>query len=527
EMANQLKMAQVQAILRLYQQGWSCRRIARELGVYRDTVRKHVSTWKKSQAKPANVTAGSDDQNQPKSEQVTAGSVVENRPKPVQVPSGSSGHKSKCDPFHEAILEKLEIGLSAQRIYQDLVVEHDFSGSYESVKRYVRKLGQSSPLPFRRMECAPGEECQVDFGKGAWVEESPGKRKRPWLFRVVLSFSRKGYSEVVWRQTTENFIRCLENAFFYFGGVPEKTVLDNLKAAVTKADWFDPELNPKIEEFARHCGTVFLPTKPYTPRHKGKVERGVGYAQGNALKGKTFKNLNEQNAYLLDWEKSVADTRIHGTTRKQVAKQFEGIERSALQAIPIERFPFFNEAQRKVHRDGHVEVEKSYYSVPPEYVGRSVWVRWDSRILRVFNHRFEQIALHCKVDPGRFSTLEAHLASEKISIVEKGAKYLLGRIHFIGPHTASWAKAMLEIRGVAGIRVLQGLLSLTNKYSAQQIEVACELALGHGTYRLKAIRNLIKTPIKQENFEFMECHPLIRDMAEYSQYIEVNFRRED
>ena len=119
----------------------------------------------------------------------------------------------------------MEVGLSAQRIYQDLVCEHAFAGSYQAVKRFVRHLRETQPIPFVRMEVEPGAEAQVGFGQGAWVVVD-GKRKRPHLFLVVLSHSRKGYSEVVWRQTTENFIRCLENSFRHFGGVPRTLVID-------------------------------------------------------------------------------------------------------------------------------------------------------------------------------------------------------------------------------------------------------------------------------------------------------------
>src|SRR5439155_25794968 len=142
-----------------------------------------------------------------------------------------------------------------------------------------------------------------------------GKRRRSHVFRMVLSHSRKAYSEVVARQTTDDFLSCLENAFQHFGGVPRTVVIDNLKAAVSKADWFDPELNPKMQAFCQHYGTVMLPTKPYTPRHKGKVERGIDYVQENALKGRSFPSLEEENCFLFDWEPSVADTRNHGTTR--------------------------------------------------------------------------------------------------------------------------------------------------------------------------------------------------------------------
>jgi hypothetical protein len=167
---------------------------------------------------------------------------------------------------------------------------------------------------------APGEEAQVDFGTGIPIIDSEGRRRKTHVIRVVLSYSRKAYSEVVYRQTTDNFIACLENAFRHFGGVPKTLVPDNLKAAVLEADWYDPELNPKLQSFCEHYGTVLLPTKPRTPRHKGKVERGVDYVQENALKGRRFETLEKQNEHLQRWEATVADTRIHGTTKRQVIK---------------------------------------------------------------------------------------------------------------------------------------------------------------------------------------------------------------
>ena len=223
----------------------------------------------------------------------------------------------------------------------------------------------------------------MDFGTGAPVRMADGKLRRPWIFRIVLSYSRKAYSEAVWRQSTEAFIACLENAFRHFGGVPKRLVIDNLKAAVARADWYDPEVHPKLQSFARHYGTVFLPTKPYTPRHKGKVESGVKYVKRNALKGRVFTSLAEENEFLLNWETQVADQRIHGTTKQQVEKLFEQAERRELLPLPAERFPFFHEARRAVHRDGLLEVDKAYYSAPPEYVGHRLWVRWDGRLVRV------------------------------------------------------------------------------------------------------------------------------------------------
>jgi transposase len=525
-MANRIKVAIVHSVLTLRQQGWSLRRIARTLDLDRETVARHVRLAQVGPKPATNLSTGSSEPAESKPANLSAGNLA----RPSSAPAdkcGGSGPKSLCDPWRQVIEDKLDQGLTAQRIWQDLVAEQGFTGRYASVKRFVRRLGKALPLPFRRMECAPGEQAQIDFGSGAPVEQPSGRRKRYPVLRVVLGYSRKGYSEALRGQTTEDFIRSLENSFRAFGGVPKVLILDNLKAAVLQADWYDPELNPKIQAFGRHYGCVTLPTKPRTPRHKGKVESGVRYVCGNALKGRVFKSLQEANEALQHWEAHVADLRIHGTTKKQVWKRFQEEERPALLPLPATPFPFFHEAQRSVHRDAHVEVDKAYYSVPPEYLGHTVWVRWDAKLVRVFNGRMEEIAAHVKHQPGRFSTDPSHIASDKISGVERGAGYLLKRISLVGPETLRWAQTMLQERGIEGVRVLQGLLAMTRKYSADSLERASARALSHGAFRLRSLRALMQTRTQQEQFEFAEAHPLIRPMDFYGRYIQVSFRKED
>jgi transposase len=356
-MAHELKMAIVESILQLRALHWSARRIARHLDIDRGTVGKYIRR-SKSGPKPAIPPAGSSGETGGLSDAAWRKDSHGAKP-PPECPS-KLGRPSECTPHQPIILAKLEQGLSAQRIFQDLVVEHGFPGSYDSVKRFVRKLGRGRALPMRRMECAAGEEAQVDFGTGAPIVGPDGKRRKTHVFRIALSHRRKAYSEATFRQTTEDFIACLENAFWHFGGCPKVLVIDNLRAAVKHPDWFDPELVPKLRSFCQHYGIVILPTKPYMPRHKGKVESGVKYVQGNALKAKKFPSLQKENEHLAHWESSVADTRIHGTTRQHVGRVFLEIERPVLQPLPRERFPFFQEAPRKVSRDGHVEVAKAY-----------------------------------------------------------------------------------------------------------------------------------------------------------------------
>ena len=531
-MANILAVAKQHAIIVLAQLGRSQRQIAAQLGIDRSTVKRYIDRERAENAlkpvedsKPTIPITGSDGS---KPTIPIAGSedalTDSRRAKPTISIAGFPGRQSKCQPHEATIKAALDRGLSGQRIWQDLQSDHDFKGSCQSVQRFIRKLGTACPVPFRRMECEPGEEAQIDFGTGAPIITPDGKRRRTHVLRIVLSHSRKAYSEVVFRQTTEDFIRAIENAFHHFRGVPKTLVVDNLKAAVIQPDHYDPDLNPKIRAFADHYGTVVLPTKSYTPRHKGKVERGVAYVQDNALKGKSFASLQEQNDYLIDWERNIADTRIHGTTRKQVKKTFEEIERPALLPLSLERFPFFTEVKRKVNRDGHVEVDKAYYSAPPEYLTHPVWVRWDSRTVRIFNLRMEQIAFHVKHEPGRFSTQPQHIPAVKRSGVERGAAYLLSKTSLVGQQTGLWAQDMISDRGVEGVRVLQGLLGLSNRHSADAIEHACEIARTHGSYRLRTLRELIRRGgDRQQQFDFIAEHDIIRPLTDYGDFVHDAF----
>jgi len=252
------------------------------------------------------------------------------------------------------------------------------------------------------------------------------------------------------------------------------------------------------------------------------VENGVKYVKDNALKGMKFGSLAEENCHLWNWEATIADKRIHGTTRQQVSKLFMEVEKPALLPLPAGRFELFQEAPRSVHRDGHVVVKGAHYSLPPEYLGQEIWARWDGRTVRLFDQKMRPIAIHVQKPPGAFSTNDAHLHPHKINNIEKGANWMLGQADRIGPQARSWAQSMLAHRGIEGMRVLMGLLSLPNKHPRLAIEHACEVALGHGAYHLRSLRQLIEhqsqAPV-QKQFEFASKHPIIRPLADYAQWL--------
>lgn len=514
-MANVLKVHEQNTIEQLAAQGWSRRRIAQQLQIDRKTVRRYLQAGAKS---PTISTPGNEVKIPPISTPGKSGEPI-GADLVASVIQAEAGRPSFCEAHRQRIECKLDAGLSAQRIYQDLVGEVGFSGSYQSVKRFVRQLRQEHPERVWRVEVDPGEEVQIDFGSGALVIDGEGRRRRPWVLRAILSYSRKAYSEAVFHQTTENFIRCLENAFRAFGGVPKILNLDNLRAAVLKADWFDPELNPKLLAFCRHYGCALLPCRPRVPEHKGKTENGIRYLKGNALRGRTFPSLQAENTFLQNWEKTVADVRIHGTTRQQVAARFAQ-EQPSLLPLPSGLFPCFQEGRRTVHRDSYVEVDKAYYTVPPEYIGQEVWARWDSREVRIFNQRWEQIRLHAHLQPGQFDKVLG--LGGGTGPLERQLAYWLKRAHELGHPCGQWCQGVLNQKGPLGLRSIMGLVSLTDRHSFKTLNDACASALSRGAWRLRDVRALLEQRHRevQTHLSFAQSHPLIRNLAEYGLFIQ-------
>lgn len=506
-MANQLTMADIQKIQALSKAGWSARRIARELGCNRGTASKYIAQLRA---------------------QETNNALAENdHSKPAKVIAGKPASRSCCEPYQGTIESLLEKGLSAERVYQELVADHQFEHSYPSVSRFVRKLKTSEPKRIWRMECEPGEEAQIDFGVAKILRNAKGGLSYANVLRVTLSHSRKAYTEAVARQDTECFIRAIENAFRHFGGTPKTLRIDNLKAGVKKPDWYDPELNPKMQAFADHYGTTVIPTRPYTPQHKGKVESDVKYVKNNALKGKEFASINELNTYLKKWEQDTADKRIHGTTRKQVDVYFQKNEVNELLALPDSLFPCYQEAKRCVHRDGYIEVAKAYYEVPVEHSSRKVWVRWDSKMVHIFDQNMEKLKSHVRKEEGTFSKC---LGARGIRVGKPNSntKYWISRAETYGEHVGKWANSIATNRREQAIRVLQGLLSLgkDGKHLVRHIDQACKIALANGELNLRCIKHYLvqieSDPSNiaiQEQFPFTDTHDIIRPLDVYAEIL--------
>src|SRR5206468_4503902 len=178
-----------------------------------------------------------------------------------------------------------------------------------------------------------------------------GKYRRTRLFVMTLGYSRKSVRLLVFRSSTRTWAELHEKAFRRLGGSPRIVVLDNLREGVLTPDLYDPILNPLFKDVLTHYGVTAMPCRIKDPDRKGKVESGVGHAQKTPLKGLRFESLDEAQAYLDQWELRWADTRIHGTTKRQVAAMFAE-EKPSLLPLPIEPFRYYQYGDRTVHLDG-------------------------------------------------------------------------------------------------------------------------------------------------------------------------------
>jgi transposase len=488
-LANYLKMTKVQQVTALLALNWSFRRIHREIGVDRGTVAKYAV---EIAANPAKVFPGSEAAESPDSAGFSGGAP----PKPAKVTAGSGSNPAKVFPgsrssaaaYRTQIQEGIDAGLTAQRIYQDLVQDYGFGHSYESVKRFVRKLAPKREA-VGVMHSAAGEEAQVDFFRGPpTLDPVRGEWRRPWVFRMTLCCSRHGYEEAVWDQKLPSFLGLHENAFRAFGGVPQVIRHDNLKAAVVRACLYDPDVNPVYSAFADHWGFVGLPTRPRNPKENGKQERAGGYVKSNALKGRRFNSLAELNEFLQHWNRTVASLRIHGTTRRQVITHFEEVEKQALQPLATASFAIFERGIRTVHPDGHVEVAASFYPVPPHLVGEDLEARWDQRLVRIYLGD-DLVAVHSRVRPGCFAPNPGQTEAPSSSQQAFAAR-LLSRCERIGDDLAHWAEAALEERGVRALRLIQGALSLVRKHPKEVVLYAARTALKHRLFRYRDLARL-------------------------------------
>jgi hypothetical protein len=319
-----------------------------------------------------------------------------------------------------------------------------------------------------------------------------GRRRKAWAFVMTLSWSRHMYVEFVFDQTVETWLRLHQQAFAFFGAVPRRIVLDNLKAAIVKACFEDPVVQRSYQELAEHYGFLLAPCRVRTPEHKGKVESGVHYVQRNLVGSQDFSDIQAANQGALVWIEQVAGQRIHGTTRQKPWVQFQDVEQAAMLPLPSDPYDLAVWKQVRVGRDCYVNFEKSYYSAPYRLVGQDVWVRGGLTAVRIYvNHKLEATHPRAK-QPGERYTVLDHLPPAKVTGLTTTRETCAARAADIGPSTAEVVTRLLAQKPVDRLPMVKRLLSLADHYGVLRLERACRRALQFEEYTGQTIRCILE-----------------------------------
>lgn len=520
--------------------GWSVRRIREATRIHPRTIARFRRAWSSPPESDSQVSAGNPAPAPPcgalihpariqSDPQVSAGPQAD----PLR-PGTRSDQLSGLVDVIAALLEISPSG-SAQWIWQKLVENHDYHGSERSLRRYVHKIRRTTPTLFLRLQTKAGQQAQVDYAQGPMVMVD-GKLKRSWFFKMTLSHSRHSYEEVVLRQDVESFIRCHENAFASFGGVPAETKIDNLKSGVLQAHLYEPQLNAAYQAFANHAGFVIHPCDAYQPQQKGKVERDVRYTRHNAFEGvQVLASVEEGNRLLAQWNQRWARQRIHGTTRRQVWEHFQSEELPALKPLPNAPFSMLHQGLRRVDVHGYVQIEGSFYSVPARLLRQTVVVRWDARLVRIIVD--ESVVAEHRREHGKAKivTQEGHLPEAMTGGDSSFVRYYLHRAAGIGPCCHALVERLLtgpNAGNPLGVKRARGIvLDLHKRHGSTILEQACHKA---GAIRIPSWKTLNticqnlsdtgdRTPPDPSpesgsaGSGLQQEHPLIRDPGEYAE----------
>lgn len=424
---------------------------------------------------------------------------------------------STVEPYRQRVMQWREEHMSIKAIWIRLQ-QRGYPGSYGSVLRFVQRLEKDKKQSqvTVRVERPPGDEAQVDFGyAGRFLDETSQQERRTWAFVMTLSWSRHQYVEFVFDQKLETWLRCHRRAFQFFGGVPKRVVVDNLKVAIIKACFEEPQAQLAYRECAEHYGFLIAPCRPYTPEHKGKVERSVQYVKQNFLATFEGKSIQQANQAVRHWCLETAGLRVHGTTKKQPLTRFQQTELAQLKPLPPEPYDLAIWKRARCHRDGYVVFEDAYYSVPFRLVGQLMMVRGGVDTVRLYTKDYQLVAMHPRAkEAGQRQTNMAHLPPTHLEGLLMTRELCQKIAAEIGVATLATVMAILSDTAVDRLPVARRLLRLRETFSQARLEAACTRAnlFGDASYKtvkrilvngLESQTNPIQQPTKLPNGQFV------------------------
>lgn len=479
-------MWEVLEVLRRAHRGEGTKRIARATGRSRNTVRRYIDGarelgWQRGEAEP---------------DEALASRVAEGlQPGPKEpVRSRDDVLLPQREQIQRWLSDDEKDGRLTLTKCHELLDRRGVRASYSTLRRFaIDHCGYAEyKTTVRVADVAPGELAEVDFGRLGLLRAAPLIERRRAVFALVVTlvFSRYQYVHLSHTQRLGDFIDGLEDAWAFFGGITARLVIDNLKAAVTRADRYDPTFSRVFNEYAHYRGVVIDAAEPAAPTHKPHVERQVPFVRENFFRGEDFFGLAQAQHEAIGWCRERAGMRVHGTTRKRPREVFETVERQALRAVADGRFDTPRWAEIKVHPDHHVRLGNALYSVPTAYVGRVVTARADRSLVRLYCNG-QLIKTHPAKAPGERSTDVADYPAEKSSYALRDADAMIRRARACGADVGRFAERLLDGDFPwARLRQAHKLLRLAGRFGTHAIDSACARALSFDlidVYRVERI----------------------------------------
>ena len=499
-------MADVVEVLEHWAAGRPLRAIAQSLGLDRHTVRKYVTPAREAGFEPGTG---------PPSEGWAA-FVARVCPQLGKARRNGAAW-DELAARHEEIAERLKVNRPST-VWQRMHDDAGLQASLPSFRRYAlaalpEAYGRRLSITVRRDDPPLGEEAQVDYGRlGKWTDPQTGETMILNAFILVLSFSRHMFVAVVRRMDAATWLDCHMRAFAFFGAVPSRIILDNLKTGVLHPDLYDPLLNRGYAELAHHFGCLVDPARAAKPKDKPRVERQVPYVRESFWTGRTFSSLQEINTGAERWCLRVAGPRDHGTTRTAPLLLFQTLEQPAMLALPTTTFEIVTWAQAKVARDCHVQVQSSFYSIPWRYVGQTLDVRIGKVIVR-FYIGTELVKTHLRGKPGQRQTDWNDYPPEKAAFFLRTPNWCREQASLLGQHVRAAVDELLDQHHLHHLRQSQGIIRLAETYGEVRLDGACQRALAYGNPRYRTIKTILEKGLDPQLVE--PAPPAIASIGAY------------
>jgi transposase len=477
----------------MYSQGRSKLSIAAQTGVSKNTAKKYIATFEASGFTFDEINNLNDKE--------LEDFFGKSRERP---PDKRLQALQRCFPHVDKELKRT--GMSRLSLWEEYIKEFPNGFKYTQFCFYYNQW-KARVNPTMHLDHKAGDKLYVDFAgeKLSLTDKETGEVIEVEVFISILGASQLTYVEAAMSQQKEDFIACCENALHYYGGVPAAIVPDNLKAAVTKSNRYEPTLNETFADFADHYGTTILPARAYRPRDKALVEGAVKIVYNRIyapVRKQVYHTLAELNAAIKALLEAHNSLPLRGRNYSR-RLQFEEVERETLSPLPVLRYEFKRQHQATVMKNGHVclGIDKHYYSVPYRFIGKKVKLLYSRSNVEVYYH-YERIAMHRRIkSPYSYTTDKDHLATTHRFMTEWTPDKFLEWAATIHEDVRLYILKILDRKQhpEQAYRSCIGILNFARKAGNDRLASACRRALGYGIYNYKTIQQILEN--KMDNYE--------------------------